>query len=757
MADLSPHLVFDPLLPAVWTAGVTLVLVVATVASAWRWALAAPPGRRRVLVTLRLLAVAALAVMMLRPQVRWEGRRHVLAEVTVLLDASRSMGIRDADADAAAEAGDSHRTSARVGADGPVTRAEAVRRAFSQAADAYAALAKRAAVRPLAFGSDVRAAEGLSVEPSHPRTDLAQALRAVAARARRPAGPFESPPADVIVLSDGRVNRHAGEEAAAARELADLGVAVHTVLVGASEPGDGVCDVAVRGLRAPDRVFVGNKAEVRATVALLGLAGKPVEVVLSVNGKPVERRRVTPLGGRDARELCFTPTLEAVGPCRLAVSVQPLTGELVTTNNRAETTVRVEQGGIRVLYVDGRLHPEGKYLARVLGDAREIELERRVLVGAGAKAAAPRPADLVGVDVLLLGDLSASALPPETVDDVARRVRAGDLSLLTLAGGEAYGGGGWSATPLAPLLPFDVPASDGKVDGPLAFRPTAEGLKHFIFRGEEGEAMPPPASLPPLAEANAVGLVRPGARLLAEAPGGEPLLAVRDFGGGRVASVTFDTSWQWALAPEKTGGPDLHRRLWRRLVLWLAGRDGRPKDAFWIMTDRTEYVVVDPARPPEAEVTVGLPGDAPPKVTVQGAGQAEVRLRRIGGARPGRSEWRGRVGLGRPGEITLSAEAPIGGEAKRIETKVTVRELDFELADLLADPGPLVAVAEAGGGTFRRLDGLPDLLRSLADGMEPRYVPAENRLSLGRGRPFLAVFVGLLAAEWVLRRSWRMA
>ena len=742
MADLSQYLVLDPLLPPVWTAGVTLVLAAATVASAWWWAGAASRGRRRVLVILRLLAVAALAVMMLGLQARWKGRRDVPAEVTVLVDASRSMGIRDADGDVA------------------VTRAEAVRRAFSAADDAYAALAGRAGVRPFAFGSDVRAAEGLSVEPIDPRTDLAQALRAVAARARRSAGPFDVPPAAVVVLSDGRANRNASEAAAAARELAGLGVTVHTVLVGSTEPGGRVCDAAVRGLRAPDRVFVGNKAEVRATAAFLGLEGTAVEVVLTMNGKPVDRRRVTPTSQRDARELLFAPTLETAGPCRLALSVEPLEGELITTNNRAETTVRVEEGGIGVLYVDGRLHPEGKYLARVLGDARELELARRVLVGAGAEAAAPRPADLAGVNVLILGDLPAAALPRETIDDVARRVRAGDLSLLTLGGPDAYGAGGWAATPLAALLPFDVPASGGEVAGPLAFRPTVEGRAHFVFRADDEDGAATTltgADLPPLAGACAVGAVRPGARLLAEARADVPLLAVRDFGGGRVASATFDTTWQWALAPEDTGGPDLHRRLWRRLVLWLAGRDGRPKDDLWILTDRTEYVLADPERPPEAEVTVAAPGDAPPKVTVQGAGEADVRLQRVGGTGPGRSEWRGTVPLRRPGEVTLAAEATVDGQVRRAETHLVVREQDFELAELLADGDTLSRVAEAGGGTFRRLDSLSDLLRSLAGEVEPRHVPAERRLPLGRGRAFLAVFVGLLASEWVLRRSWRMA
>ncbi len=742
MTTLGEHVVLDPLLPPVWVAVMAGVLAVAAVAAPWRWAGGLAPRRRRVLLLVRLLVVAALVMLVLRPQVRWEGRRVVPSEVVVLLDASRSMGIRDAGAAAA-----------------PATRAAAVREAFAGAAEALAALVPEAAVRTVAFGSRVRPSDGFAVAPADPRTDLAEALRSVAERARRASGPFAPRPAAVVVVSDGCTNRRAGEADAAARDLAGRGVTVHAVVAGSAEPTGRVRDVAVRGLRAPDRVFAGNRAEVRATVATLGLKGRAVEVVLSAGGKEVARKRVSPGAPRTAEEVVFSPTLEEVGPARLALAAEPLEGERVTTNNRAETIVRVEKGGIRVLYLEGRLRPEAKYLARVLADAREIELARRLLVGVGAEAAAPRPADLDGVDVVILGDLPAAALPRETLERLAGGVRAGEMSVLTIGGLDAYGPGGWAAAPLADLLPFAVRPSDGQVEGPLAFRATAEGREHFVFRAgdEDGEAVPAPDDLPPLAGASAVGEVRPGARLLAEAEGGTPLLAVRTLGDGRIAAATFDTTWRWALAPAETVGPAMHRRLWRRLVLWLARRDGRPHEDLWVVTDRTQYVLADPDRPPEAEVTVGVRGDGRPEVRLDGPAPAVVSLARREGIGPGRTEWRGRVPLAAPGAWTVVAEATVAGEAQRAETHLAVREQDFELARLLADADRLRRIAEAGGGSCRPLDGLPEVLGRLTASLEPREVPAERRVRLARGRTFLAALVALLAAEWVLRRRWGLA
>jgi len=739
MIGLGEHVILNPLLPPSVVAVLTVVLAAGALVAPWRWSGALRPRRRGVLIILRLLVVAAVALLMLRPRVRWPGSREVPAEVAVLLDASRSMGIRDAGPGALA------------------TRAKAVSERVASSGEAFAALGRRAAIRPYAFGSRVRASGGLSVEPADPRTDLAQALRFVSARAAQVQTAFSPRLAAVVVVSDGRFNRSIGGAAAAARELAGRNVAVHTVVVGSTEPTGRVRDVAVRGLRAPERVFAGNKAETRATVATLGLKGRTLEVVLTVDGKETARRRITPPGHRTVQEVVFAPTLDETGPARLALAVEPLEGELVTTNNRAETTVRVQEGGIRVLYLDGRLHPEGKYLARVLRDAREIDLSRRVLVGAGSAAAAPGPADLDGLDVVILGDLPADALPRQTVERLAGGIRAGEMSVLTLGGLSAYGPGGWAGAALADLLPFAVRPEHGQVAGPVPFRLTPEGREHFVFRRDEEEAAPTVDDLPPLSGANAVGDLRPGARLLAQAPDGAPLLAVREFGEARVASATVDTTWRWALAPEETGGPETHRRLWRRLVLWLARRDGRPRDDLWVMTDRTRYVIIDRDRPPVAEVTVGVKGDERPRVRIEGPAALDVSLGQRSVGSPNRSEWRGTALLREPGDYRVVVEVSADGETKRAETSVTVGEQDFELVDLLADADRLGRIAEAGGGTCQPLDRLPDLLARLARSLEPRQAPAERHVSLAGGRVFLAVVVALLAAEWVLRRRWGLA
>jgi len=732
------HLVLEPLIPSLWAAAVTLGLGVVVVAGARRWPLAG--GRWAALLVLRMLVVAGLALLMLRPSVRWQGRRTVRPGVAVLVDATRSMGLRDA----SGPGGEA------------VMRIEAVRHAFASAQEPYGDVAARAVIQPYAFGTHVRRIDHFAPKSEDRRTDLADALRSLA-------GPNTGPgaflPAVVIVVSDGRANRSEGLAAATARRLAESGVVVHTVAVGSPTPTDRVQDVAVRNLRAPQRVFVGNRIEVRAVLATLGMKGRTVEAVLTMDGSPVARRRVTLDENRTAQEWVFTPAADEAGLAHVALAVAPLDGELVTTNNRVETTVRVEQGGIRILYLDGRLHPEGKYIARVLGEAKEMDLERRVLVGATAGAAAPAPADLDGFDVVVLGDLPATSLSAQTISRMVERARAGRLSVLTLGGLAAYGAGGWAETPLAGILPVAIRSGDGQVAGPIRFKATAAGAKHFIFGlGAPAARTIDFGTLPPLSGASAVGPVRPTARLLAESDSGDALLAIRELGRSRVASVMVDTTWQWVLAPAETGGARAHRRLWRGLVLWVAGRDGRPRADLWVMTDRSRYVMADPERPPTVEVTVGATGDRMPRVRLTGPATVDVPVRRRTGSSSvaALSEWQGTACVSAPGVYTAVVEAA-GGKTTRAETRFVLEEQDFEMADVLADHANLKRIATAGGGTFRTVDRLGDLLADLAASLKPQYEAAERRLTLGAGRVFLAIVIALLAAEWFLRRRWGMA
>jgi len=756
---LAFHLAVRPVLAL----PLSIVLAAAFAALlAWTLWRRLPARRRRTLLALRIAAAAAILMLLFRPEMVWQGRRSVRGQVAFLLDASRSMTIRDA-----AQRESPARES--------LSRADAVHHAFLAAAGARAELAVRLVVRSYAFGSHLRPiGNNFAPDPADGRTDPGEALAELADRA-------SDSLLAVVLVGDGTANRESRSSPTdAAARLRAAGARVHTLAVGSPEPSDRAPDLAVRDLRAPDRVFAGNRPEVRARVAGLGLAGRPFNLALKVNDKVVESRTITFDSPSAVREVVFTPTLDEPGLVRLTLEAEPIPGELIADNNVAETVLRVEEGGLRVVYLDGSLRPEGKYLARALAEAREMDLERRILVGSATlkprdeAPQGPNPGndvpDLDAFDVVILGDLAADALPAAAVERLAARVRDGKAGLVALGGLSAFGAGGWERTPLADLLPFAIRAGDGQVRGPLRFVPTPEGRRHFILNLDAApsavhsalrtphSALEPNSAdlftrLPPLSGASAVGPLRPAAVLLAASPEGTPLLAVRDTGVFRSAALTADSTWLWVLSAADPDGPERHARLWRGLVLWAARRDEKPAGDLAILTDRTRYLLADPSRPADVEVRVYAPGaDGAPRVRAT-APDGQTRDLALTLVREG--EWQADLQAAAPGAWRLRAEtSDSAADLLAADTEFIVEVQDFELADLLADHQALQALAEAGGGTFRTLDGLGELLRELAAGGTHVDEPAERQLPLAAGRIYLALVLALLATDWLLRRRW---
>jgi hypothetical protein len=457
LTPLAVHFAVRPVLPLFWCALVAAGFVALIALILWRRRPALSPARQKILLVLRAAVVVAVLLLLFRPEISWQTRRPVHAQVAFLLDASRSMTIRDAAAPAAQSPGMSEANPGDTNPGDAVSRASALRRAFLDAAKPCADLACRAVVRSYAFGARLRPAANFAPDPVDPRTDPGEALAELADRA--PAALLA-----VVLVGDGAANRaaHGSPESAAAR-LLESGTRVHAVAVGSPEPSDRVRDVAVRDLRCPQRIFVGNRPEVRAAVSALGMKGRPVRLVLKADGREIARQDFTPDNQSAAREVVFTPTLAEAGLVRLELEAEPVEGELVAENNSAATLLRVEEGGIRVLYLDGALRPEGKFLARALAEADEIDLERRILVGPGAPAAAPNPDDLDGFEVVVLGDLSPAAVPTATLARLSERIRAGRLALVALGGALAFGAGGWDKTPVADLLPFVLRQGDARL------------------------------------------------------------------------------------------------------------------------------------------------------------------------------------------------------------------------------------------------------------------------------------------------------
>ncbi|MBA6434460.1 glutamine amidotransferase [Streptomyces sp. GMR22] len=182
---------------------------------------------------------------------------------------------------------------------------------------------------------------------------------------------------------------------------------------------------------------------------------------------------------------------------------------------------------------------------------------------------------LAGYDVVILSDIGANSL--QLSPEVFERGTPGADRIDALRGWVADGGGllmvggylsftgfegkaAYRNTALHEVLPVELLPEDDRVELPAGGRPSAVGIGHPALGGVTGP-------WPPLLGYNRVR-PRPGAEVLATL-GGDPLVAVAEYGAGRSAVFTSDCSPHWAPAAfcEQWDG---YARVFGGLVEWLS-------------------------------------------------------------------------------------------------------------------------------------------------------------------------------------------
>ena len=749
---------FDPVGSWAFVAVITLALAAVL--------LAVPPdrtrltgGRRLSLVALRLAAFLALVACMLRPTLVSSRKAREQATVIVLADASESMTVADVA--------------------GGGTRWEAMTRALEAARPAAAELLARGDVEIATWTFDRElhplAASGDDPFPLAAWRDAASAdetaIGSAVDEALRTAGNRRL--AGMIVLSDGAQHAYAPRDLppqSAARNVDDAGAPLWSVTFGQQRGSGQGRDAAVVNLSVAETVYLENMLEVSGRVRLEGLAGRAVPVVLLAEDgrggmEEVARTTVQTAAetGEESVRLAWTP--KALGERKLTLQVDPQDGEVVITNNQLSTFVTVVDGGLKVLYLEGALRVEQRFLRRVLAASPDMQVDFRWISSSRRDR---WPVELgrdlaVDHDVFLIGDLDAAAVRPADLEKIRERVNQG-AGIGLLGGFHAFEAGGWAGSALGPLVPFqpdrlarqpfDEPVREGlHLRGPLTMLPDPRfGGVSILRLGDAGaDARAAWEKLPPLAGANRLGQLTPTAKPLAVTADGQPLLVAREYGAGRVLAFAADSTWRWAMQ----GAAEEHRRFWRQLVLWLARKDDAEADSLWL---RLAQRRISPGSPlefdagimgPEGQPRVDVPLEA---VVISPAGQSRpVRMVKAG------ETFSGTVSAGDdPGDWTLVVRGRLPGVAEPLErsARFTVFRQDLELANPRANPLLMRQLAETTTGGVRLPEELPGIFEEIA--ARPAEYESREQWSFTPWDtwPMLLLLAGCLTAEWYLRKKW---
>ncbi len=532
-------------------------------------------------------------------------------------------------------------------------------------------------------------------------------------------------------------------------------------------------------LECPESLPVNNLARITARVAESGLSGQVVKAVLEDNGKAIDQAEVVLNDGTGLQEVAFqfVPTIK--GRHAYTIRIPAVSEERIRQNNQRSTVVQVVDSRIRVLYVEGTLRAEyGALVQRFFSKDPDLEfcalvqsrpgvfVQRTNMTGLNLSGLPADAATLEKFDVILLGDLDSTAWKPGVLDLVVKRVRDG-AGLVALGGYRSLGSGGYGSTALQAVLPVLTGDRDvGQITDPFLPVLTPAGRDHPIFANiarffPTSSAPPQAAGLPPLDGCVRVKEAKPGASVLAVHPGegGKmPVLAVSPAGKGRTAIFTGDTTRNWQQAPRALDQESPFLRFWGQVIRWLANRsdDMKVQGGVVARTDRAYYEPDAPitvraaVRDPEGEGTDSAQVVAQ-VVTPEGIGES-VALAPLAGSA---GSYEGTFEPKRPGTYEIAVQAKLGDtrlHAEPLSAEVGKPNLEFDRLDL--DDRLLARIANATGGRYHHLSTADELLAELDRRDKRRRVSLEQPLSFPAF--YWVLFVGVLAAEWSLRRRYQL-
>ena len=664
--------------------------------------------RRMVLVALRAVAVALLAMVLCEPILTWWHQQVIRPLVLVLVDTSPSMKV----------------------AEGPVTRLQQTMAVLGD--ERWSARLQQAEVRAWGFAEsayplalDTVAVASTRGQATNIGRALAASLEAVAERERVQG---------VILFSDGGHNL--GRDPV--QLSAELGVPVYALGVGGAEVP---VDVQLVDVRTPETGYVGQRQQIDAEVRSWGYEGQRVEIQLYEGERLLQRQSLLLEGDGQVQRVSFAMTPQQAGPRIFRVFVAPTAGEFAIADNEALAFTRILAGRPRVLILAGGPSEDLAFLRRSLSADSSwvvealIQREPDAFYGGAWNASV-----LQGWDVVLLVNPGAWLLNGAPAAALVQHVYAG--AGLLVVGGSKMARAWRSDSPLAALMPLQVAGPVPFVPGEVLLRLSPSGRPHPVVRQPVG-VDDPWLKLPPLPGYFRTAQQRPGTIVLIESVGGEPVIAVGAYGEGKVIAALSASFWRLDLMSSGVDGrPQAIRTFWRDATKWLAldAPGGRVRAS----TERPVYrageevvfavqVFDELLKPqPGARVQVALAGREAFDLQSQGAGH-----------------YRGVASGLVPGTYEYEVRASVDPAAVAVG-RFVVEEYSIELGDLRADPLLLGAVARASEGRAYALADWEDMLEQLAP--RKRWVEKAEVLPLwGPLWPALLA-IALLAAEWFGRK-----
>ena len=708
-----------------------------------------PKGTAALLMGLRAALLVLIVVLLLRPVVVVSSVIPRSSYVSVVVDDSLSMKLKDMPEGA--------------------TRLDAVKQAlFSNQNPFLPRLEEKFKSNLYGFsGTLTRLKDGNDLYGEGRSSDLAGALDEAV---KRSSG---MPLSAIVIATDGATNvPH--DISATIRELRARDIAVFTVGVGnTSRP----VDAELVRVNIPRRVLVGSRVNIEAFVSLSGFGATKALIGIREDGRAIKSEEFN-LRGTDTQPVNLEITPTNPGIHRYTVEITPLDGEITLENNKQDSLVEVIEGPLRVLHVEGEprwelgkiresLLPHEKNVVHVsLQRTGENKFYRQGISGQGelVDGFPKTEEELFTYHGVVIGSVEAGFFTAEQLRSIEAFVARRGGGLLALGGRLSFDGGKYKGTTLDDLLPLSL---DGRTLDPAGsfdplYKPqlTGAGQTHPITRLQEDRGANQKLwnELPLISISEVFNSVKPGATTLLEGRktgGGAavPLLVQQRYGRGQTLALTAADTWRWRMKMDSKS--TAHETFWRQMLRYLVS--GSPSQTeiaaeqdVYAMDDNVRIVAdirdkrFNPVNDAHATARVTKPSGATVDVPLKFTTLNDV------------NSYVGEFKADEPGQHRMElsgTSAAIGAISAR--ATLLISEANREFFGAAQNSDLLKRLAAETGGKYYQINNVESLL----DDLTYRQTPYSERVTKDLwDMPInFMLIIGLLTGEWFLRKREGMS
>ena len=524
----------------------------------------------------------------------------------------------------------------------------------------------------------------------------------------------------------------------------------------------GTVDYSISQIGSPKRVTKGWKVSMTVHVERRGgEAAVSFPVVLKRGDNEIGRQTVNFEASEKFVKAEFTFEATENGSFLYHVAIEP-TGDFEPSNNMKEVLLDVTDERNRILYLEGPPRHDFTYMKRVLAAEKNLGLSAFVRGADGVFVSFDERRDggakpdlteenLRNFSLLILGDLPGELFKKEEVAAVKSFVEKGG-GLLLFGGRHSYGQGGYLGKDVfGDLSPIESKEGAKMQEGSryrVDFTPAGRVLPAFAGMLDGG-------AFPSLLSVWSPVKLGEFSTSIIETAEGNPVLAMRRYGQGRVVIVLSNTLWKWQLGGADGSGKGMYGRFVTQLVHLLTP-DGLDADN----GDMLRIVMADDDVDLRENVVIGAVGGrlkdgadclvTTPSHETLTYPMREARLER-------------QVGLRQPQDGLLCEFVPEEAGTYQIAVKskdgtqqaqalLLVRRPEHELTGAPLNRELLSELCSRSGGAFVPLNKLNELNGRLKN--EPRILETVSEYPVWNRWHWLIPLLLLYCLEWYFRRRW---